>query len=110
MENKIVVNGETYVKEQKSTNGRVIVRCRNAGVHVGTLDTRDETNTVLLNANRIFRWRGAHDLSNVATEGVNRSEFTRISIEISSITLTTSDTCEIIPVSDGVDLSAVYND
>ena len=95
------------------TNKRVIVRCRNAGVHVGTLESRDAVDTVLSCANRLWRWRtnGKNgDLSEVAVYGVNRNVYTRIAPEVPSITLTTSDTCEIIPVQDGIDLTEVWND
>jgi len=94
----------------KKSEGRVIVRCLNAGVHVGTLVKRDAVNTVLKNANRLWRWRGANSLSEVAMSGVIRNEYTRISVEVPEITLTTSDTCEIIPVAEGVDLTAVHNE
>ena len=86
-------------------SNRVIVRCRNAGVHVGTLASRNETDTVLKNANRIWRWRGAFTLSEVSQKGVNRKEYTRIACEVPEVILTTSDVCEIIPVADGVDLT-----
>jgi len=109
----ISINGKDYVLADSVTpvdlSDRVIVRCRNAGVHVGTLVKRNELDTVLENANRIYRWRGAHDLSVVALEGVNRKEYTRISPMLPSITLTTGDTCEIIHVAEGVDLTEVHN-
>lgn len=92
---------------------RVIVRCANAGVHVGTLIFRDKLDTVLKDANRLYRWRSNGkngDLSEVATLGVSRSNYTRISPIVTRITLTTSDTCEIIPVANEIDLSEVWND
>ena len=88
-------------------SNRVLVRTRNAGVHVGTLVKRDELVLVLKNANRIWRWRGAHDLSYVAMYGVNRAEYTRISCMIPTIELTHSDVCEVIPVAAGIDLTEV---
>ena len=111
----MMIDDVKYVREDSinampEMGDRVIVRCRNAGVHVGTIVKRDNLDTVLSNANRIYRWRGAHDLSEVALKGVNREEYTRISPMLPSITLTTSDTCEIIEVAKGVDLTEVYND
>jgi hypothetical protein len=88
------------------------VRCRNAGVHVGTLLSRDSVDTVLERANRIWRYRtnGKNgDLSDLAVYGVVRNSYTRISPEVAIVTLTTSDTCEIIPVPNSVDLSEVWN-
>ena len=109
MKNTIVVDGIEYVRKQE-LSVRVLVRCRNAGVHVGTLDRRSNGEVLLLNANRIWRWRGANTLSEVATNGVNRNEYTRIAVEVPYIILTDSDVCEILPVSAKVDLSEVWND
>jgi hypothetical protein len=97
---------EDLVKETELSD-RVLVRCRNAGVHVGTIKTRDSDTMTLTNSNRIYRWRGAHDLSYVAMHGVNRSEYTKISCMVPSIVLTCSDVCEVIPVAEGVDLTEV---
>jgi hypothetical protein len=112
---KITIDDVVYIRESDiqqvpELGDRVLVRTRNAGVHVGTLETRNALDTVLTNANRIWRWRGAFTLSEVANNGVDRSDFTRIASMVSSITLTTSDTCEIIPVAKGVDLTECHND
>jgi len=106
----MMIDDVKYVREDSITQlpklgSRVIVRCRNAGVHVGTAITRNANELVLENANRIYRWRGAHDLSYVAMHGVNRAEYTRISCMVPQITLTGSDVCEIIPIAKGVDLT-----
>lgn len=93
------------VKQMPELGDRVLVRCRNAGIHVGTQVKRDANVLVLENANRIWRWRGAHDLNDVAMQGVNRKEYTRISRMVPSITLTVQDVCEVIPVAKGVDLT-----
>jgi hypothetical protein len=95
------------IKETPKLSARVLVRCRNAGVHVGTLEKHDNIVLLLSNANRIWRWRGAHDLSYVAMNGVNRKDYTRISCLVPEIALTSSDVCEIIPVAEGVDLTEV---
>lgn len=108
MDNTIVVNGVEYVRKV-ATSSRVLVRCRNAGVHVGTLERRSAGEVVLLNANRVWRWRGANTLSEVAMNGVIRSEYTRIAVEVPYIILTESDVCEVIPVAEGVNLTEVWN-
>ena len=105
----IELNGKKY-QEVTSPSDRVLVRCRNAGVHVGTLKSRDAHTLVLERANRIWRWRGAFTLSEVATGGVNRKEYTRIAAEVPRVELTCSDVCEVIPVAEGVDLTEVAND
>ena len=109
MDETVEINGVTYRKKVKLGN-RSLVRCRNAGVHVGTLESRGDGTLVLLKANRIWRWRGANTLSEVAMKGVNRSEHTIIACEVPRITLTESDVCEVIPVADGVDLSEVHHE
>lgn len=111
--NEIVVDGVVYVPKAGPASNRVIVRCRNAGVHVGTLVHRDAVNTVLERANRLWRWstpKGNGDISDIATYGVVRNKRTRISPEVARLTLTTSDTCEIVPVPDWNDLSEVRNE
>ncbi len=108
MNDTITVDGVEYVR-QADVGLRVLVRCRNAGVHVGTLESRANGVLVLLRANRIWRWRGANTLSEVAVRGVNRDEYTRIACEVPKITLTESDVCEVIPASEDVDLTEVHN-
>ena len=105
----VVIDGVEYAPVVR-LSGRVLVRTRNAGVHVGTLKSRDRDTLVLTDANRIYRWSGAHDLSFVATKGVDRESYTRISCPVSEITLTCSDVCEVIPVTEGVDLTEVHNE
>jgi hypothetical protein len=80
----------------------VIIRTYSAGVHIGTLKERNDRDVVLTNARRLWSWRGAFTLNAVATKGVNRSG-SRISVPVPEITLT--EAIEIIPVSEGVDLS-----
>lgn len=109
------INGVEYValdsvEAMPKLGKRSIVRCRNAGVHVGTVLSRDEHTLVLENANRIWRWRGAFTLSEMALEGVNRKEYTRIAKMLPSIELTVSDVCEVIPVAKGVDLTECNNE
>ncbi|MBP6112929.1 MAG: hypothetical protein KA482_11205 [Sphingobium sp.] len=105
----ITVNGVEYVRKV-SQSSRSIVRCRNAGVHVGTVVSRDANILVLENANRIWRWRGANTLSEVAMRGVNLGEYTRISCAVPRVELTSTDVCEVIPVAEGVELHEVWND
>lgn len=71
----------------------VIVRTRDAGVHIGELKSRKDGEVVLANAVRLWRWRGANTLHEVATEGVAQ-EWTRISTPVDEITIIGA--CEII--------------
>ena len=98
MDKVVVINGIEYQPVAR-LSGRVIVRCRNAGVHVGTLVSRESGVVKLANANRLWSWNGAFTLSEVAMRGVSSA---RIACQVPFIDLTESDVCEVIPVADGV--------
>jgi FtsP/CotA-like multicopper oxidase with cupredoxin domain len=107
--NEVTIDGVVYTTKV-SPGDRVLVRCRNAGVHVGTQVSRGDGVLKLANANRIWQWRGGFTLSEVAANGVDReNNDTRIACEVPKITLTESDVCEVIPVSEGVDLTEVHS-
>lgn len=80
----------------KKSKNLVIVRTYSAGVHVGYLESHDQKVVVLSDACRIWRWRGANTLHELALRGPNRSQFSRISERVPSITLT--EAIEIILV------------
>lgn len=65
----------------------VVVRTYSAGVHVGTLMSRKGREVVLAKARRLWRWRGANTLHEVALRGV-AEEYTRLSDPVDCITLT----------------------
>lgn len=75
-----------------------VIRTRDAGVHMGTLrectPTAAGAAVVLTSARRLWRWRGANSLHEVATVGVSK-EWTRISTVVESILLTQA--IEVIP-------------
>ena len=75
-----------------------VCRCTNAGVHCGKLIYQYGQTAEVEHARRIWRWRGANTLNEVAKHGVDE-EFSRISEPtVSSITLT--DCIEVQPCSD----------
>lgn len=57
----------------------VLVRTYSAGVHVGELVSRTGKEVVLRDAHRIWRWRGANTLHELAQRGASTTEWTRIS-------------------------------
>jgi hypothetical protein len=75
----------------------VIVRAHFAGVHCGTLVKQDGAAVVLKDARRIWRWRGANTLNELATKGA-AMDYTRISEPVEEILL--CETCETIKASD----------
>ena len=72
-----------------------LIRTYSAGVHVGNLKSHDGKVVVLTNARRIWRWRGANTLHELALRGCDES-YSRISEPVAEITLT--EAIEIIPV------------
>lgn len=78
-------------------NEIVIVRTYSAGVHVGRLVSRDGREVTLAQARRIWRWRGANTLHELALRGADK-EWTRISEPVPTILLT--EAVEIVPCSD----------
>lgn len=103
----ITINGTEYVRKDSlpapiKLGPEVLVRTYSAGVHIGTMTSREGREVVLANARRLWSWAGAFTLSAVATKGVDRKN-SRISTAVPTITLT--EAIEIIPITDGVDLS-----
>jgi len=98
---QVTIDGVVYMAQQQSS-GEVLVRTYSAGVHIGTLKERNGKEVTLTNARRLWSWSGAFTLSAVATQGVDRAN-SRISVAVPEILLT--EAIEIIPVSEGVDLS-----
>jgi len=72
----------------------VIVRSRDAGVHCGMLENIADGGMVTLSdARRIWRWRGAHTLSELSQHGA-AEDWTRISEPVSDIVIIGA--CEVI--------------
>lgn len=65
----------------------VVVRTYSAGVHTGELVEQNGKLVQLANARRLWRWKGANTLNEVASKGVS-DEYTRLSEPVASVTLT----------------------
>ena len=78
----------------RATNQLVIVRGRDSGVHVGVLSERNGQAVTLLHTSRVWRWRGANTLSELANHGPERGTYTRISEQVRSNTIL--DAIEVI--------------
>lgn len=103
METIMTVDGVQYVRKDSikegvalNTEDIVLVRTYSAGVHFGTLASREGREVVLTNARRLYQWSGACSLSQVAVDGVKLSG-SKISVVVPEITLT--EAIEIIPMS-----------
>lgn len=102
----MMINDVEYVRKDQAsakTGPEVLVRTYSAGVHVGTLESREGKEVVLLNARRIWKWAGAFTLNEIATKGVDRKN-SRICASTPKILLT--EAIEILSIVEGVDLSS----
>ena len=72
----------------------VIVRCKDAGVHAGEYVKHTGREVVLKNSRRIWYWKGAASLSEIAVHGCSCPKECKIALAVPSITLT--EACEII--------------
>ena len=73
----------------------VIVRGDRSGVFAGTLEEQDGRTVRLSNVRRLWRWCGATECLQIATEGVKKPKECRFTLTAESITLL--DAIEIIP-------------
>ena len=64
----------------------VVIRTYSAGVHVGELFERRGQEVDLVNARRVWSWKGANTLNEIANRGVGAGS--RLSEVVSAITLT----------------------
>lgn len=92
---------ETSVQKTTTPNvmiGKIVmVRTYSAGVHFGTLVSKDGKEIVLRDARRVFYWTNACSLSQLANQGSqNKNTENKISVAVSEILLT--EAIEIIPM------------
>lgn len=84
----------------KQTNPAVgkfcIVRCHNAGVHAGVVESADGSFVVLRNSRRMWKWFSGFTLSEAANNGIDKSK-SRIAETVDSLVLITNDIAEMIP-------------
>lgn len=74
----------------------VIVRCRDAGVHAGEFVSHPAERTVILrNSRRIWHWKGAASLSELAVHGAKNASECRFSV-LDPSDHSLLDACEII--------------
>lgn len=78
----------------KKSEPFVIVRCRNAGVHAGQLISRKGTEVALSNSIRLWHWKGAASLSELAVYGTAAPSECRFGVPVKRTEVL--DACEII--------------
>lgn len=103
---EVEVNGIKYVQADSVLNNKaenldgmdcVIVRTYSAGVFMGYIKSRDGKEVELINARRLWYWKGAASLSQLANEGVKDPASCKFPEEVPSIILT--EAIEILSVS-----------
>jgi hypothetical protein len=87
-------DGACWMPEPPKPGPFVIVRTYSAGVHCGRIVRLSGTVCELTDARRIWRWRGANTLNELALRGAD-ADWTRISEPVASIILT--EAIEVIP-------------
>ena len=75
-----------------------LIRTYSAGVHFGELVKREGKEVTLKNARRVYYWKGAASLSQLAMEGVTFPEECKITIPVKKIILT--EAIEVIKMSE----------
>lgn len=96
---KLLGNGGVVKTDNGMVGKYVIVRCRDAGVHAGVLDSHTGRECVLLNSRRLWKYvpaDGRKWLSGVAVAGLG--DGSSIGAEVPRIHLT--ENCEIILTTD----------
>ena len=73
----------------------VIVRGDRSGVFAGVLESQEDRKVVLSGVRRLWRWYGATECLQIATEGVKRPKDCMFTLTAASITLL--DAIEVIP-------------
>jgi len=73
-----------------------MVRTYSAGVFAGTVKSRKGKEVVLKNARRIWYWKGAASLSQLATDGTSEPSSCKFPCPVAEVLLT--EVIEIIPI------------
>ena len=93
--NKIVViDGVEYEPVVKTIGSVVLIRSKNAGIHVGELISKTGSEVVLKNSRRLWYWDGANSISQIALSGVTKPEKCKFSVTVQRIIIL--GVCEII--------------
>ena len=93
----IKINDKTYVCVDETNHAYVLIRSQNAGVHMGQLYERVGNVVTLVDARRIWYWKGAFTLSEMSQKGVANPDECKFSIAIPTITI--FGVIEILPLS-----------
>ena len=104
--NEITPNGIVYIqKDSAQTPAQrldgmeyCMVRTYSAGVFAGYIESRDWKEAILRNARRIWKWAGATELCQLATEGTKNPDGCKFPAPVDKVILT--EIIEIIPITE----------
>jgi len=71
----------------------VVVRARNAGVHIGTYKGNIDGCIELENSDRVWQWEGSFTLSDVSQNGISKG---RVGVEVPTLLIPLTDIGEIL--------------
>lgn len=96
----ITIDDVQYVRADSVTQlpvdkPRHIIRTESAGVHYGMLMQQDGSQVFLKSARRLWYWKGACTLSQLAVDGVKNPDECKFSVRVPEITVL--GVIEIIP-------------
>lgn len=74
---------------------KVIIRAENAGVFFGEIKERNGQEATITNCRRLWQWKGAASLSQLAVEGVKYPEDCKFTVTVDEMTI--FEIIEIIP-------------
>ena len=103
--NEIEINGKQYIlkstiktekRESIENKKLVMVRTYSAGVHYGYLKKRVGKEVILQDARRVWYWKGAASLSQLAQEGTSDPNSCKFPCAVDEIVLT--EAIEIISI------------
>lgn len=90
----VIIDGVEYIEKIQITDF-VIVRGKDSGVHAGYLKEEKGSEIILNNSRRLWYWKGAASLSQVAMEGVKAPNECKFPCAVTEIRI--KDAIEVIP-------------
>ena len=102
----ITIDGIEYIQKEETKEeiitcknafigSYVIVRTYSAGVFAGTIIAREGQEGVMINARRLWYWKGAASLSQLTMEGVKCPDECKFPCEVEQVLLT--QVIEVLP-------------
>ncbi len=85
---EIIIDGVAYTPKEDIAENYVIVRTYSAGVFAGNLKEKNGQEVTLTNARRLWYWKGASSLSELAMKGVAFPNECKFPCPVSEIILT----------------------